>query len=75
MIKQLSAAQAQAYLNEVPTALLLDVREPWEVQLAAVNRPFITMPMQSVPARLSELPLDGPIVCLCHHGMRSQHTF
>ncbi len=74
MIKQLSASEAEAFLNETPNAVLLDVREPWEVQLATVNRRFVAMPMQSIPARLSELPTDGPIVCLCHHGMRSMQV-
>ncbi len=74
MIEQLTAEQAHKLLDETPSAVLLDVREPWEVQLAAVNRPFVAMPMQSIPARLSELPTSGPIVCLCHHGMRSQQV-
>jgi rhodanese-related sulfurtransferase len=74
MIEQLSPEQALTFLTETPGAVLLDVREPWEVQLAAVKRPFVAMPMQSIPARLSELPADGPIVCLCHHGMRSQQV-
>jgi rhodanese-related sulfurtransferase len=74
MIEQLTAEQALALLSQTTNAVLLDVREPWEVQLAAVKQPFIPMPMQSIPARLSELPTNGPIVCLCHHGARSQQV-
>lgn len=54
--------------------IVLDVREPWELQLASVRaegfelRP---MPMGNVPARLAELPRDRAIACLCHHGVRS----
>lgn len=54
--------------------LLLDVREPWEVATAALNHPAATtlnIPMQQVPARLGELDPQRPIVCVCHHGMRS----
>lgn len=29
------------------------------------------MPMQSVPARLSELDAASTIICICHHGVRS----
>lgn len=54
--------------------LVLDVREPWEVQTACV-RPngfeLATMPMHTVPARLAELPRQQAIACLCHHGGRS----
>ncbi|MFM6985077.1 MAG: rhodanese-like domain-containing protein [Hydrogenophaga sp.] len=55
--------------------LLLDVREPWECQTAAV-RPddgfdVLHMPMRTVPARYPELDRDRPIACLCHHGARS----
>jgi rhodanese-related sulfurtransferase len=74
MIKQLTAHEAQALLHNNADAVMLDVREPWELQLAALNLPFIHMPMQSVSDRLSELPLDGSIICVCHHGMRSQQV-
>ncbi|TNF52935.1 MAG: sulfurtransferase [Burkholderiales bacterium] len=54
--------------------VVLDVREPWELQTASV-RPdgfeLVHMPMRSVPARLHELDRQHPIACLCHHGARS----
>jgi rhodanese-related sulfurtransferase len=71
MIRALSAVQAAQLLQQAPGAVLLDVREPWEVQLAAVNAPFVHMPMRSVPSRLADLDDSAPIVCMCHHGMRS----
>ncbi len=55
--------------------VLLDVREPWELQTASVapgpGYELLAMPMRSVPARLAELDRDRPIACLCHHGGRS----
>lgn len=54
--------------------VLLDVREPWEVALAPLSVDgvrTISMPMGDVPARCSELDPQQPVVCLCHHGMRS----
>jgi rhodanese-related sulfurtransferase len=54
--------------------LLLDVREPWEFALAAIRiegLQTLPMPMGSVPARLSELDPAQPVVCICHHGVRS----
>lgn len=54
--------------------LVLDVREAWELQTAAV-RPdgfeLVHMPMRSVPARMHDLDRHQPIACLCHHGARS----
>ncbi len=60
--------------------LVLDVREPWEVQTASVKPDgftLLTIPMREVPARLAELQSshgDQPIACLCHHGMRSRQV-
>jgi rhodanese-related sulfurtransferase len=61
---------------EKATALpiVLDVREPWEVQLATVRADGFelrTIPMARIPERLDELPRDRPLACLCHHGVRS----
>lgn len=50
--------------------LLLDVREPWEFQICRIDG-SVSMPMNTVPERLSELDADRPIVCICHHGVRS----
>jgi rhodanese-related sulfurtransferase len=57
--------------------LLLDVREPWEVQVASVapqDCDVLVIPMNQVPARLADLPQDRPIACMCHHGARSQRV-
>ena len=51
-------------------ALLLDVREPWEVELASIPG-ALTIPMGDIPSRLQELDPDRPTVVLCHHGARS----
>jgi rhodanese-related sulfurtransferase len=50
---------------------LLDVREPHELEICAIDG-AIHIPMAQVPARLAELPADAPIVVMCHHGARSQ---
>ncbi len=49
---------------------VLDVREPWEVAIAALPD-VIAVPMAEVPSHLAELPRDRPLVVLCHHGGRS----
>ena len=49
---------------------LIDVREPWEVEICAVAD-SVNIPMSQLPARLGEIARDRPIVVICHHGRRS----
>lgn len=66
---------AQARASGAP--LVLDVREPWELQAASVRADgfeLIAIPMGELPARLGELDPERPIACLCHHGARSLHV-
>ncbi|TSE36175.1 rhodanese-like domain-containing protein [Tepidimonas charontis] len=54
--------------------IVLDVREPWEVQTASIRPDGFELrhvPMATIPLRLAELPRERPIACLCHHGGRS----
>ena len=63
--------------NMLAGAQVLDVREAWELQPASV-RPegfeLLAIPMNTLPARLAEVPADRPVACLCHHGGRSQRV-
>ncbi len=53
------------------TFVLLDVREPWEYQLAHLHG-SVNMPMGDIPSRIhQELDPEQPIVAICHHGVRS----
>jgi rhodanese-related sulfurtransferase len=57
--------------------LLLDVREPWELQTASVKPAgieFRSIPMSVLGARLHELDRSRPVACLCHHGARSMQV-
>jgi rhodanese-related sulfurtransferase len=49
---------------------VLDVREPWEVAICALDG-SLNIPMREVPAKLHDLPQDRPLIVICHHGMRS----
>ena len=84
MIPQLNPANFSAWLASATAAgsdalpVVLDVREPWELQTASVKPEGFTLlaiPMREIPPRLAELQAslghDHPIACLCHHGMRS----
>lgn len=75
MIVQVRPSEFAAWMATLPTApVVLDVREPWELQTARIQPEGLQMlaiPMREIPARLSELTLNQPVACLCHHGMRS----
>ena len=58
-------------------ALVLDVREPAELQVASVipdGFELLVIPMNDIPARLAELDIGRPVAVLCHHGSRSQRV-
>lgn len=56
-----------------PKPVLLDVREPWEFATCHIAGSLL-IPMGTVPARMTELEEDAPIVCICHHGARSMQV-
>ena len=54
--------------------LLLDVREAWEFAHSPIHVDGLRtlhIPMGEIPGRLAELDPAQPVVCICHHGMRS----
>ena len=73
MLQLLPQDAAALCAGDVPP-LLLDVREDWEVAFAAIRltgAPQRHIPMGQIPERLAELDRAQPVVCVCHHGMRS----
>ncbi|MDB5896376.1 MAG: sulfurtransferase [Rhodoferax sp.] len=80
MIAQIQPADLSTWLEAAQAEgapLVLDVREPWELQTASV-RPegftLVAIPMNEIPVRLAELDPTQPVACLCHHGARSQRV-
>lgn len=80
MIAQVRPQDLAQWLNGVRAIgepVVLDVREPHELQTASVTADGFTLlaiPMHSIPARLAELDPQQPIACLCHHGGRSMQV-
>ncbi|MCK5355925.1 MAG: rhodanese [Methyloprofundus sp.] len=73
-VQQISPIYLQHQLLENPDAFfLLDVREPFEFQIAAINN-SVLIPMNQITGRIQELTKDQPIVVICHHGMRSDNV-
>jgi rhodanese-related sulfurtransferase len=71
-MRQLTAPQLHDWLADPARQkpVLLDVREPWELQVCPVAN-ALSMPMRAVPARFRELDRDAEVVVVCHHGARS----
>ncbi len=71
MVEKLSASEAAQRLQAHPkTVVLLDVREPYERDLACIE-PSLHIPMNEVPERIDEVPKDREVIVYCHGGGRS----
>jgi rhodanese-related sulfurtransferase len=71
-VQQITAPELARMLDEHGSAAvqLLDVREPWEFEIARLAGSTL-VPMQQVPAALDRFDPARPLVCICHHGVRS----
>jgi len=68
---QITAEDVKAALDKCETFTLIDVREPWEYDVAKIDGSKL-MPMGDVPGRAhQELDPDERIIAYCHHGVRS----
>jgi rhodanese-related sulfurtransferase len=73
-MQQLPVTDVKQWAAGADQPLLLDVREPWEFEIAAIRiagATTLNLPMGQIPQRLAELDPAQPILCICHHGMRS----
>jgi rhodanese-related sulfurtransferase len=69
-VREISAPELKAMRDRGARPQVLDVREDWELQLARIPD-VLHVPMNQVPARLSELSRDAETVVMCHAGGRS----
>ena len=80
MIAQVRPTDLAAWFSAVKehgAPVVLDVREPAELRTASVKPDgfeLVTIPMGTIPVRLSELDPGQPVACLCHHGGRSMQV-
>ncbi|MCG2575532.1 sulfurtransferase [Dechloromonas sp. XY25] len=74
-MQQLSVQQLAEWLadDKRPDPVLLDVREPWELELCRLAGSQ-HIPMHLVPMRCAEIDTDRDIVVICHHGARSMQV-
>jgi rhodanese-related sulfurtransferase len=70
MIREISVEELKARRDRGEKPLVLDVREDWELQLASIPG-VVHVPMNQLPARLSEFPPGDETIVMCHAGGRS----
>lgn len=66
---EMSVQELKQRLDKGESLFLLDVREPFEYDLAHLNAKLI--PLNELPLRLSELDRRREIIVYCHSGLRS----
>jgi len=69
-IPQLGVKELKRRLDAGEDVFILDVREPYEYQIAQIGGKLI--PQNDVPQRLAEIDRDREIVVQCRSGARSQ---
>lgn len=67
---EITVQELKRKIDQDETVVLLDVREPFEVEIARIDRAQV-IPLGELPARLDELDRSRDIVALCHKGTRS----
>jgi adenylyltransferase/sulfurtransferase len=70
---EMSPQDLAAERGKNPQLVLLDVREPFERDIAAIAG-SVLIPLAELPGRLRELDGHAAIVAYCHHGVRSAHA-
>jgi rhodanese-related sulfurtransferase len=69
-VPTIETVAAQAKLNEKPAPLVLDVREPSEYAAGHIAG-SVLIPLHQLAGRMSELPKEREIICVCASGSRS----
>jgi adenylyltransferase/sulfurtransferase len=71
MIQQISPRELARDIENGQTLCLLDVRQPWESDLASLPG-SVRIPLNELPQRAGEVENNGKtVIVYCHHGIRS----
>jgi len=70
MLPELTATALHARLAAGEAIQLVDVREQMEVDYCRLPG-SVHIPLGEVPRRAAEINPAGPVVLICHHGVRS----
>lgn len=69
-VPEVTASELAARIAAGEQLQLVDVRETWEAELAAIPDALL-LPLGRLPELTDALDPDVPIVVYCHHGIRS----
>lgn len=73
MVREITPTEFVASRDSGSDAVLLDVREDWELAIATVPR-AVHIPMGEIAERASELDSGRETVVLCRSGQRSRQV-
>ncbi len=74
MDNEITTEELKALLDNKADVVVLDVREPWEIETASLAG-STNIPMNDIPARFKEeLDPQKHVVVVCHHGVRSMNV-
>ena len=71
--EQCNAPDLAERLKRQPGLVLIDVREPWEYELARIEGTRL-IPLGELTRRWEELDPEAETVLICHHGYRSMQA-
>lgn len=72
--EDVTASQLATMLQAADRPFLLDVREPFEADIASIPGTSTLIPLGELQSRLTELDPDQEIVVYCRSGNRSQQA-
>jgi sulfur-carrier protein adenylyltransferase/sulfurtransferase len=67
---EISVEKLKERLDAGEKLVVLDVREPWEYEIAHLEK-AVLIPLNELPERFKELDPKEPMVVMCHSGGRS----
>jgi rhodanese-related sulfurtransferase len=70
---EIEPTEFKRQLDAGASVRLIDVREPWEVAIAALPQ-ALNIPLNELPQRLSELDPKAETVVMCKSGGRSRRA-
>ena len=70
---QILPEEVKQKLADGTKVVWLDVREPWEHDLARIEGAKL-IPLGELQQRFNELDTESEVIVYCHHGVRSFHA-
>ena len=69
--KKITYEELVKLLEKPQDVLLIDVREPNEIEVTGTLKGALTIPVGQLADRLKEVPKDKPVVAFCRRGGRA----